>query len=46
MGCYNVVLEDDEDVIWEEDEVGKVTHILLIGFISFFLKKNLGLNHV
>jgi len=32
MGRYNLVVEDDEDVVWEEDEVGKVTHILLVGF--------------
>ena len=36
MGRYNVVVEDDEDVVREEDEVGKVTHILLVGFISLF----------
>ncbi|EDR00453.1 uncharacterized protein LACBIDRAFT_334111 [Laccaria bicolor S238N-H82] len=29
MGCYNVVVEDDETAVWEEDETGKVTHILL-----------------
>ncbi|EDR02990.1 uncharacterized protein LACBIDRAFT_307791 [Laccaria bicolor S238N-H82] len=29
MGRYNVVVEDDEDAIWEEDDIGKVTHILL-----------------
>jgi len=40
MGCYKVVVEDDEGVIWEEDKDGKVTHILLVGFIQgFFLKK-------
>jgi len=38
MGCYNVVVEDDEDVVWEEDEVGKVTHILLVGFIRIFFQ--------
>jgi hypothetical protein len=38
MGCYNVVVEDDENVVWEEDEVGKVTHILLVGFIRFFFQ--------
>ena len=35
MGHYNVVVEDDEDVVWEKDEGGNVTHILLVGFISF-----------
>ncbi|KIM38573.1 hypothetical protein M413DRAFT_30115, partial [Hebeloma cylindrosporum] len=30
MGRYNVVVEDDENVVWEEDETGKfTTHILL-----------------
>ena len=29
MGRYNVVVEDDEDVVWEKDEDGNVTHILL-----------------
>jgi hypothetical protein len=29
MGHYNVVVEDDEDVVWEKDEGGHVTHILL-----------------
>jgi len=38
MGCYNVVVADDEDVVWEEDERGKVTHILLVGFISCQLR--------
>jgi len=37
MGHYKVVVEDDEDVIWEEGEIGKVTHILLVGFIRVFL---------
>jgi hypothetical protein len=36
MGCYNVVVEDDEQAIWEEDDIGKVTHILLVGFIGYF----------
>jgi len=45
MGHYNLVVEDDEDVVWEEDEVGKVTHVLLVGFIRFF-SSNLGSNHV
>jgi hypothetical protein len=35
MGRYNVVVEDDENVAWEKDEGGNVTHILLVGFISF-----------
>lgn len=35
MGRYNVVVEDDEDVVWEKDEGGNVTHILLVGFICF-----------
>ena len=35
MGRYNVVVEDDEDAVWEEDEIGKVTHILLVGFIGY-----------
>jgi hypothetical protein len=35
MGRYNVVVEDDEDVVWEKDEGGNVTHILLVGFIKF-----------
>ncbi|EDR04486.1 uncharacterized protein LACBIDRAFT_330655 [Laccaria bicolor S238N-H82] len=29
MGHYNVVVEEDETAVWEEDETGKVTHILL-----------------
>ena len=29
MGRYNVVVEDDEGVVWEKDEGGNVTHILL-----------------
>ena len=37
MGRYNVVVEDDEDAIWDEDATGKVTHILLVGFISLLL---------
>lgn len=44
MGRYNVVVEDDENVVWEKDEVGKVTHILFVGFIVFFL--NLDSDHV
>ena len=28
--------EDDEIAVWEEDEIGKVTHILLVGFITSF----------
>jgi hypothetical protein len=35
MGRYNVVVEDDEDVVWEKDEGGNVTHILFVGFTSF-----------
>lgn len=35
MGRYNVVVEDDEDVVWEKDEIGNVTHILLVGFFTF-----------
>ena len=35
MGHYNVVVEDDEDAIWEEDDIGKVTHILLVCFIGY-----------
>ena len=38
MGRYNVVVEDDEDVVWEKDEGGNVTHILLVGFIDFWLR--------
>ena len=34
MGRYNVVVEDDESVVWEKDEGGNVTHILLVGFIN------------
>ena len=34
MGCYNVVVEDDEEAVWKEDEIGKVTHILLVVFIG------------
>jgi len=41
MGRYKVVVEDDEDVIWEEDEGGKVTHILLVGFIRGFFFQTL-----
>ena len=36
MGHYNLVVEEDETAVWEEDEIGKVTHILLVGFITFF----------
>ena len=35
MGHYNVVVEDDEAAIWEEDDIGKVTHILLVGFFGY-----------
>jgi len=45
MGHYNVVVEDDEDAIWEEDESGKVTHILLVGFI-FCPWFEFGLNYI
>ena len=38
MGRYSVVVKDDEEIIWEEDEGGKVTHILLVGFIGYYLK--------
>jgi len=38
MGRYSVVVEEDEDAVWEEDEVGKVTHILLVGFIGYHFK--------
>ena len=38
MGRYNVVVEDDEDVVWEKDEGGNVTHILLVGFIGFSVR--------
>ena len=38
MGRYSVVVEDDEEVIWEEDEGGKVTHILLVGSIGYYFK--------
>ena len=38
MGHYNVVVEDDEDVVWEKDEGGNVTHILLVGFIRFSIE--------
>jgi len=38
MGHYNVVVADDEDVVWEEDEGGTVTHILLVAFISCQLR--------
>jgi hypothetical protein len=44
MGRYNVVVEDDEDVVWEKDEGGNVTHILLVGFISFRLRFKLKSN--
>jgi hypothetical protein len=42
MGRYNVVVEDDEDVVWEKDdsEGGNVTHILFVGFIFFWFKLN------
>ena len=36
MGHYNVVVEEDETAVWEEEEIGKVTHILLVGFITSF----------
>ena len=35
MGHYNVVVEDDEDAILEEDDIGKVMHILLVCFIGY-----------
>jgi hypothetical protein len=35
MGHYSVVVEDDEDVMWEKDEGGNVTHILFVSFIGF-----------
>ena len=35
LGCYNVVVEDDEEVVWEKDEGGNFTHILLVSFFSF-----------
>ena len=38
MGRYSVVVEDDEEAIWEEDEGGKVTHILLVSFIGHYFK--------
>ena len=38
MGCYSVVVEDNEEVIWGEDEGGKVTYILLVGFIGYYFK--------
>jgi hypothetical protein len=38
MGCYSVVVADDEEVVWGEDEGGKVTHILLVGFIGYPFK--------
>jgi hypothetical protein len=44
MGRYNVVVEDDEGVVWEKDEGGNVTHILLVGLLicqlRFKLKSN------
>ena len=44
MGRYNVVVEDDEDIVWEKDEGGNVTHILLVGFIVFMLRFKLKFN--
>jgi len=38
MGRYSVVVADDEEAVWEEDEGGKVTHILLVGFICYLFK--------
>ena len=35
MGQYDVVVDEDEACVWEEDEIGQVTHILLVGFIRF-----------
>jgi hypothetical protein len=35
MGCYSVVVADDEEAVWKEDKGGKVTHILLVHFISY-----------
>ena len=35
LGRYNVVVEDDEEVVWEKDEGGNFTHILLVGFFGF-----------
>jgi hypothetical protein len=35
MGRYSLVVEDDDNVVWEKDEGGNVTHILLVGFIGF-----------
>jgi len=39
MGRYDLVVAEDEPAVWEEDELGKVTHILLVSFISFIFKK-------
>ena len=35
MGRYDLVVAEDESAVWEEDEIGKVTHILLVSFVSF-----------
>ncbi len=37
MGRYDVVVADDEAAVWKEDEGGKVTHILLVGFIGLLV---------
>ena len=46
MGRYDVVVADDEAAVWEEDEGGKVTHILLVGFLCLsvwiLVKQRLG----
>ena len=38
MGHYSVVVADDEEAVWEEDESGKVTHIILVHFICYLFK--------
>ena len=37
MGHYDVVVADDEAAVWKKDEGGKVTHILLVGFIGLLV---------
>ena len=38
MGHYSIVVADDEEAVWEEDEGGKVTHILLVGLFVIYLR--------
>ena len=32
------MVKDDEEIIWEKDKGGKITYILLVGFIGYYFK--------